>query len=253
MHVANILFKNFLFPNQWLPVNSNASALGNSISYFSKCVPCKWWLIMPLIRKRGDALLSIKCKANLGRCCRIKTTAAHIFRKLMFYLVSSGRSSSPSGHQAPKLSNPESQKQSVRFLSGRRVCSSVKAQTTVCALCSELVDTHLTKKTLTGHKVHLIIYMCWVNETFMGRKHKLEFQSAGKMGIIKVLHFILKLQDAFSLLIWMEGTGKERSFQKRRVNFQRGCDYSVQFKYPHTMPVSLWLKKKGQHLALLAL
>lgn len=182
MHVANILFKNFLFPNQWLPVNSNASALGNSISYFSKCVPCKWWLIMPLIRKRGDALLSIKCKANLGRCCRIKTTAAHIFRKLMFYLVSSGRSSSPSGHQAPKLSNPESQKQSVRFLAGRRVCSSVKAQTTVCALCSELVDTHLTKKTLTGHKVHLIIYMCWVNETFLGRKHKLEFPICRKDG-----------------------------------------------------------------------
>ena len=178
------------------------TTLGNFISYFLKWVPCKWWWIMPLMRKEGDLQPKYEMHIYFRSMLHSWNNSGLRSGSQCFHPASVDTSHASPLHLDPRpLMNQNNRAWRMVFKITSRAERLKFCLTSHClysGLCHLLVGVRFTESELMDRHIPLIDYICvaWTRNTrewTTGWNSK----SAGSMGTIRVLRFVLQFQDVF--------------------------------------------------------
>lgn len=178
------------------------TTLGNFISYFLKWVPCKWWWIMPLMRKEGDLQPKHEMQIYFKPVLCSWNNSGLRSGGQCFHPANVDTSHASPLHLDPRLlMNQNNRAWRMAFKIASRAKHLKFWLTSHClysGLCHLLVGMHFTESTLMDRHIPLIDYTCvaWTRNTWEWTTGW-NFRSAGTMGTIRVLHFVMQFQDAF--------------------------------------------------------
>lgn len=178
------------------------TTLGNFISYFLKWMPCKWWWIMPLMRKERDLQPKYERKIYFRSALHSCNNSGLRSGSQCSHPASMDTSHASPLHLDPRpLMNQNNRAWRTVFKIASRAKRLKFCLTSPClysGLCHLLVGMCFTESKLMDHHIPLIDHICvaWTRNTWEWTTGW-NFKSAGSIGTIRVLHFVMQFQDAF--------------------------------------------------------